>query len=219
VKTGSFRTYTGPGRISIARWAPRRTPAGYRIYNRLAPGPWFNSVGIEEYCHLYSEILKELDPKRVYAELVALVAPEEPVLLCWDSAAANPPSGAHNDRAVKLVPSPACGRMVQTDPGHRRARAAGQATRIAIIGTRSKGPGKSHRPATGFRARRSRRVTCRNASLHPHFASYASLSGGKHYRQPLLARERLRYVAEPIAAVFATDPVRRARGRSRTTRR
>ena len=26
------------------------------------------------------------------------------------------------------------------------------------------------------------------------------------YRQPLLARERLRYVGEPIAAVFATDP-------------
>jgi carbon-monoxide dehydrogenase large subunit/6-hydroxypseudooxynicotine dehydrogenase subunit gamma len=26
------------------------------------------------------------------------------------------------------------------------------------------------------------------------------------YRQPLLARERLRYVGEPIAAVFGTDP-------------
>src|SRR5215469_6008816 len=26
------------------------------------------------------------------------------------------------------------------------------------------------------------------------------------YRQPLLARERLRYVGEPLAAVFATDP-------------
>src|SRR6516164_9365594 len=26
------------------------------------------------------------------------------------------------------------------------------------------------------------------------------------YRQPLLARERLRYVGEPVAAVFATDP-------------
>jgi CO/xanthine dehydrogenase Mo-binding subunit len=26
------------------------------------------------------------------------------------------------------------------------------------------------------------------------------------YRQPLLARERLRYVGEPIAAVLATDP-------------
>jgi hypothetical protein len=42
------------------------------------------SVGIEEYCHLYGEILKKLDPKRVYSELVALVAPEEPVLLCWE---------------------------------------------------------------------------------------------------------------------------------------
>jgi hypothetical protein len=76
VKTGSFRTYTGPGRISIARWVPRRTPAGYRVYSGLAPGPWFNSVGIEEYCQLYGGILKKLDPKRVYAELVALVAPE-----------------------------------------------------------------------------------------------------------------------------------------------
>jgi hypothetical protein len=51
---------------------------------RLAPGPWFNSVGIEECCHLYGEIRKKLDPKRVYAELVALVVPEEPVLLCWE---------------------------------------------------------------------------------------------------------------------------------------
>ena len=43
-----------------------------------------------------------------------------------------------------------------------------------------------------------------------HFASAFRLLcfalRGKHYRQPLLARERLRYVAEPIAAVFATDP-------------
>jgi hypothetical protein len=32
----------------------------------------------------YGEILKKLDPERVYAELVARVAPEEPVLLCWE---------------------------------------------------------------------------------------------------------------------------------------
>ena len=30
--------------------------------------------------------------------------------------------------------------------------------------------------------------------------------GLRPYRQPLLARERLRYVGEPVAAVFATDP-------------
>jgi hypothetical protein len=84
VKTSSFRTYTGPGRVSIARYAPRRHPAGYRVYAKLAPGPWFNSVGVDEYCHLYGAILANLDPKQVYAELVALIAPEEPVLLCWE---------------------------------------------------------------------------------------------------------------------------------------
>jgi hypothetical protein len=48
VKTSSFRTYTGPGRISIARFAPRGHPAGYRVYSKLAPGPWFNKVSNEE---------------------------------------------------------------------------------------------------------------------------------------------------------------------------
>jgi hypothetical protein len=36
----SFFTYTGPGRVSIARWAPRDTPAGFRIFKPLAPGDW-----------------------------------------------------------------------------------------------------------------------------------------------------------------------------------
>jgi hypothetical protein len=84
VKTSSFRTYTGPGRISIARFAPRNHPKGYRVYSKLAPGPWFNSVSIDEYCRLYGQLLDALDPKRVYAELVALVAPKEPVLLCYE---------------------------------------------------------------------------------------------------------------------------------------
>jgi hypothetical protein len=84
VKTSSFRTYTGPGRISIARFAPRGNPAGYRIYAKLAPGPWFNSVSIDEYCRLYGEILARLDQRRVYDELVALMAPAEPVLLCYE---------------------------------------------------------------------------------------------------------------------------------------
>lgn len=54
------------------------------MYSKLAPGPWFNSVSYERYCELYGEMLGRLDPKQVYAELVALVAPEEPVLLCWE---------------------------------------------------------------------------------------------------------------------------------------
>jgi hypothetical protein len=156
VKTGSFRTYTGSGRISIARWTPRHTPAGYRVYKRLAPGPWFNSVGIEEYCHLYGEILKKLDPKRVYAELVALVAPEEPVLLCWEVPPFTAPRPIPQVGLTVVGRSNWChrrlvARVVQTDAGHRRARAraAGQATRLAIIGTRSKKSAESHHSVTG----------------------------------------------------------------------
>ena len=84
VKTSSFRTYTGPGRICIARYAPRGHPAGYRMYSKLAPGPWFNKVSIDEYCRLYRQILAGLDPQRTYDELVALMAPAEPVLLCYE---------------------------------------------------------------------------------------------------------------------------------------
>jgi hypothetical protein len=84
VKTSSFRTYTGPGRVSIARYAPRNHPAGYRVCSKLAPGPWFNRVTYERYCELYGAILDKLDPRRIYAELVELAAPGEPVLLCWE---------------------------------------------------------------------------------------------------------------------------------------
>ena len=84
VKTSSFRTYTGPGRISIARFAPRGHPAGYPVYSKLAPGPWFNKVSIDEYCRLYGQILAGRDPQRTYDELVALTAPAEPVLLCYE---------------------------------------------------------------------------------------------------------------------------------------
>ena len=38
------------------------------------------------------------------------------------------------------------------------------------------------------------------------------------YRQPLLARGRVRYVGEPVAVVFADDPYRR-RGCRRARRR
>ena len=71
-------------RSVLARFAPRGHPAGYRIYSKLAPGPWFNSVSINEYCRLYGQILAGLDPQRTYDELVALMAPAEPVLLCYE---------------------------------------------------------------------------------------------------------------------------------------
>jgi hypothetical protein len=83
MKTSSFRTCRGPGRISIARGA-RGVAIGFRVYRPLAPGPWFRSVGYDEYCRLYAEILAKLDPQQTWDELHALAAPHEPILLCWE---------------------------------------------------------------------------------------------------------------------------------------
>jgi hypothetical protein len=71
-------------RISISRYAPRNAAAGYRVYSKLAPGPWFNKVGAAEFCRLYGAQLAALDPQRTFDELVALAAPHEPVLMCWE---------------------------------------------------------------------------------------------------------------------------------------
>jgi len=72
-------------RIGISRGVPRRTPAGYRVYRTLAPGPWFNSVGPDEYYHRYrTEILAPLDPKIVADDLQRLAGGAIPVMLCFE---------------------------------------------------------------------------------------------------------------------------------------
>jgi len=59
--------------------------AGYRLYKALAPGPWFNSVGIDEYYSRYrAEILGPLDPRKVRDDLDGLAAGRTPVLLCYE---------------------------------------------------------------------------------------------------------------------------------------
>jgi hypothetical protein len=84
MKTASFRTYSGPGRISIARSARGAVP-GFRIYSALAPGPWFKSVDRQTYEKLYFEQLGRLDPQRVFDELHMLASGEVPTLLCWET--------------------------------------------------------------------------------------------------------------------------------------
>ena len=84
MKTASFFEYTGLGRISVARFPPRGTPAGFRVYRALAPGPWFKSVPKDEYRRRYAAQLAALDPQRVWDELHALAPDAEPVLLCWE---------------------------------------------------------------------------------------------------------------------------------------
>lgn len=85
MKTSCFSVYRGIGRICIARYAPRNTPAGYRMYKTLAPGDWFNSVSTSQYIELYeSEILGRLDARQVWNELHAITGGQEPILLCWE---------------------------------------------------------------------------------------------------------------------------------------
>ncbi len=84
MKTASFFTFVGPGRISIARFPPRNTPAGFRVFKPLAPGSWFNSVSQEMYRELYFAQLAEMNALQVWETLHALAAGAEPVLLCWE---------------------------------------------------------------------------------------------------------------------------------------
>ena len=55
------------------RAQPRRgVPAGFRLYRKLQPGPWFSSVGSEEFIERYNaEVLAPLGPAQVH-ELMAL---------------------------------------------------------------------------------------------------------------------------------------------------
>ena len=101
MKTASFFTYTGPGRVSIARVAPRSAAAGFRIYKPLAPGPWFNSVSRQEYERLYAAQLAELNPRVVVDALQKLAGEHEPVLLCY----AKPPFTETNWCHRRLVAS------------------------------------------------------------------------------------------------------------------
>jgi hypothetical protein len=72
-------------KIGISRGVPRGQPAGYRIFRKLAPGTWFNSVSVEEYRSRYLAQLNELDAGKVVEEIMALAGDRVPVLVCYES--------------------------------------------------------------------------------------------------------------------------------------
>jgi hypothetical protein len=92
MKTASFFTYAGPGRISIARWAPPKHPAGYRVYRALAPARSMMAMSPDDFAFCYRLMLRHLDPAKVWDEMHALAGGAEPVLLCWE----RPPFTADN---------------------------------------------------------------------------------------------------------------------------
>lgn len=72
-------------RVGISRGIPRGQPAGYRVYRRLAPGSYFNQVGVSEYRTRFYAQLKELDPATVVLELEAMGEGRDVALLCFES--------------------------------------------------------------------------------------------------------------------------------------
>jgi hypothetical protein len=86
MKTGSWSTYRGPGRVGISLGSPRGQPAGYRLYRALAPTrPMLVKMPREQYEPLYEAILAKLDPRRVWDDLHQLAGDGvEPVLLCFE---------------------------------------------------------------------------------------------------------------------------------------
>ena len=86
MKTASFFTYTGPGRIAITRGrAPRSAPSGYRYYRALAPTWGMLELSYEEYrIAFFTDVLGRLDPVKVVGDLERLAEGHEPVLLCFE---------------------------------------------------------------------------------------------------------------------------------------
>lgn len=123
MKTSSFFLYSGPGRISIARYAPRGTPAGFRQYRALAPDADMLKMSQALYLPRYAAILNALDPQQVWDDLHRLAGDQEPVLLCWERPPFTPTNWCHrrlvadwfHDRLGVAVPewgaSPAQGQL------------------------------------------------------------------------------------------------------------
>ena len=97
MKTASFKTYTGPGRISIARWAPRGTPAGYRIYKALAPTREMMRMPEGQYREIYfRDIVGPLHAQIVWDDTVTLEVTRNSITIVEATGV----SGSANQRAV-----------------------------------------------------------------------------------------------------------------------
>jgi hypothetical protein len=90
MKTASWKTYTGAGRIGISAGSPRGAPAGYRLYRDLAPDRAWMHQPLAIYQPLYQAILDGLDPQRVWDEIHRLAGVGadgrqiEPVMMCFE---------------------------------------------------------------------------------------------------------------------------------------
>jgi len=92
-------------KVGISRGVPRngRIGKGYRMYRRLAPGVWFNSLTAPEFTRrYYEEILDLLDPQQVYDDIMRLADGKVAVLICWEKPN-DPPHWCHRELAARWL--------------------------------------------------------------------------------------------------------------------
>jgi hypothetical protein len=71
-------------KVGVSLGVPKKMEKGYRLYKKLAPGPWFNSVSPAVYRQRYFDELSLLDPEQVVNEIEGLADDRIPVLVCWE---------------------------------------------------------------------------------------------------------------------------------------
>lgn len=85
MKTASYFTYFGPGRVGISIGTPRKVGGTIPTYRSLAPRRSMLQLPLIPYREIYfGEILSRLDPHQVVDELIELAGGSEPVLLCFE---------------------------------------------------------------------------------------------------------------------------------------
>ena len=96
MKTASYFTYRGPGRIGISVGNPRGIPAGYRMFKPLAPTRAMLHLDCPTYRMVYfRDILNQLDPAQVMEQIEKLAQDAEPVLLCFEKPPFTPANWCH----------------------------------------------------------------------------------------------------------------------------
>ena len=84
MKTASYYSFKGPGSIGITVGTPRGI-SGLVFFRALAPHRnMLKGLTPEQYIERFDDILRQQDPRETWDRLHELVAPHEPVLLCYE---------------------------------------------------------------------------------------------------------------------------------------
>jgi hypothetical protein len=95
MKTASWFTWRGPGRIGISVGTPRGVVGGYRLFRPLNPTRPMLTMERSEYEARYAAILADLDARTTWDQLHALAGDAEPVLLCFERPPFSPTNSCH----------------------------------------------------------------------------------------------------------------------------